>query len=70
MCMDNLSYMKEHLESISSNGIALYLEGRRVTAEELAWTCCVNEDEIYMPDIIANDIGQVEAVRYDKIKVS
>lgn len=68
MSIDNLRYMKEHLETVSGNGAALYLEGKRVSPEELAWTCCVNEQDVYMPDIITNERGMVKEVRYDRIR--
>ena len=65
---DVLDNMKERLEKIVKEGEDLYLDGRQVSAEELAWACCVNEEAVYMPDYIVNQDGKLTQLRYDRVR--
>ena len=56
------------LEEIQSKGIEIYLENERSTPNEIA-DFFVKEDSIYMPDYILNENGEVEEIRYDRIKI-
>lgn len=67
---DEMHDMKERLESIVKEGADLYLDGRRVSAEELARTCCVNEEAVYMPDYVLNQEGRLTQLRYDKVRLT
>jgi hypothetical protein len=55
------------LKNISNKGIALYLDGKAATPDEIAFHC-VNEDEaLYMPDYILDEKGVLKEIRYDKV---
>lgn len=66
---ERLQDMRKQLEEIAKDGTDLYLDGRRVSAAELAWTCCVNEDTVYMPDYVHDEDGRLTQLRYDRIKL-
>lgn len=68
MSMDNLQFMKEQLQMVYDKGTSLYLENRKVTPMELAWTCCVSESDVYMPDYIHGENGGLSEIRYNKIR--
>lgn len=65
---DALRNMREHLEKAAKDGAELYLGERRVSAGELAWACCVNEEAIYMPDYILGRDGRLAQLRYDRVE--
>ncbi len=54
------------LENSQKKGVALYLNGRSATPDEIA-DCCVNEETLYMPDYVMDDAGILKEIRYDKI---
>ena len=55
-----------NLTNISEQGVALYLNGKASTPDEIA-ACCVNDEMLYMPDYVIDDKGAVTEVRYDKV---
>lgn len=61
--------LREHLEEFERSGTALYLDGKLTTAEELARTCSVNEETVYMPDYVLDEAGKLRQLRYDKIRM-
>ncbi len=65
-----LNDMRVRLEGIARGGADLYLEGRRVSAAELAWTYCVNEEAVYMPDYVLNQDGRLTELRYDRVRLT
>lgn len=65
---DELHDMKERLEEIAKDGAELYLDGKRVSAEELAQTCCLNEEAVYMPDYVLGQDGRLTQLRYDRVR--
>jgi len=65
---DELCHMKQRLEGTVQNGTDLYLDGRKVSAAELAWTCCVNEEAVYMPDYVMRADGSLAQLRYDRVR--
>ncbi len=65
---DELHNMKERLEGIAKKGTELYLDGKPISAEELAQTCCLNEEAVYMPDYVLGQDGRLTQLRYDKIR--
>lgn len=62
--------MREHLEGLAKEGTDLYLEGRKVSAAELAWAYCVNEEAVYMPDYVVNQDGRLTQLRYDRVRLT
>ena len=60
--------MKEHLEGIEKSGAALYLEGKRMSAEELAKVCCVNEEAVYLADYVLDEAGRLTRLCYDRVR--
>lgn len=67
---DMMHDMKERLEGLEENGADLYLDGRKVSAEELAWQCCVNEEAVYMPDYVIGQDGRLIQLRYDRVRLT
>lgn len=59
--------MYSALEDISHQGIALYLDGQLATPEEIANRHFVNEQNIYMPDYVINNTGELVELRFDRI---
>jgi hypothetical protein len=55
------------LVNISNQGIALYLEGRPATPDEIANHCVGESDALYMPDYIMDEKGKLKEIRYDKV---
>lgn len=47
-------------------GVALFLDGRPSTPEEIAYRC-LEEKEVYMPDYVLDDHGILQELRYDKV---
>lgn len=56
------------LSFFETNGVKIYLNGVLSTPEEIADTYYLNEDCIYMPDYVISDTGNLEEVRYDKVR--
>ena len=55
------------LEKHASNGISLYLAGRKSTPLEVVDAVLVKEDSDYMADYVRDDDGCLVQVRYDRI---
>ena len=66
---DEMMDMRLYLEKIEQSGADLYLEGRKTTAVELARTCCVNEEAVYMPDYVLDEAGRLMQLRYDIVRL-
>ena len=60
------SQLTEELQAIESNGISLWLEGRRSNSNQIAETRCGNEANAYMRDYRYKG-GIVTEVRFDTI---
>ena len=58
--------MRSRLESILSQGIELYLDGKPSSPAGIVERF-VREDAVYMPDFDIDDEGALTQVRYDKI---
>ena len=58
--------MLSNLSTISKKGITLYLNGLSSTPDEIA-DICVNEDTLYMPDYVMDELGVLKEIRYDKV---
>ncbi len=54
------------LEYNQKKGVALYLNGRSATPDEIA-SRCVNEEPLYMPDYVMDEAGILKEIRYDEI---
>ena len=67
---EELQDMRERLEGIARDGADLYLDGSKVSAAQLAWVCCVNEETVYMPDYVTNQDGRLTELRYDKVRLT
>ena len=66
--MCNHTDLKIQLEEVRSKCVEIYLENEKSTPNEIA-DFFVKEDSIYMPDYILNKNGEVEEIRYDRIKI-
>jgi hypothetical protein len=64
----NSSTFCESLEELCAGGVALFLDGRPATPGEIA-NKCREETEIYMPDYVLDDHGNLQELRYDKVSV-
>ncbi len=58
--------MKDKLESILSQGIELYLDGRPASPAGIVERF-VREDTVYMPDFVISEEGILVQIRYDKV---
>jgi len=58
--------MLSNLASISKKGITLYLNGHSSTPDEIA-DICVNDETLYMPDYVMDELGVLKEIRYDKV---
>lgn len=65
---DMMHDMRERLEGFAEKGTDLYLDGRKVSAAELAWQCYVNEEAVYMPDYVVGQDGRLLQLRYDRVR--
>ena len=66
---NSMQGMRTHLEEMEKSGATLYLDGKQTTAEELARTCCVNEEAVYMPDYVLDEAGKLTQLRYDRVRL-
>ncbi|HJA92525.1 MAG TPA: hypothetical protein H9717_05350 [Candidatus Eisenbergiella merdipullorum] len=60
--------LKKHLKKMKKQGVALYLEGKPASPDEIAKKYYVREDSVYMPDYVTDEEGKLTEVRYDKVK--
>lgn len=58
--------LRDNLEIMHKNGIALFLEGEPSTPAQIVGKC-VQEDSCYMADYVIDDRGYLTEVRYDKV---
>lgn len=58
--------IRAQLERIRHWGARLYLNGEQATEEDIL-SKCVNEDTIYMPDYVVDEVGNLQEVHYDEI---
>ena len=65
---EDMFRLEEQLARVVKDGAELYLEGERASAQEVAWTCMVNEEAIYMPDYVLDDSGRIAQLRYDRVR--
>ena len=68
MSESNSSTFCESLEQLRAGGVALFLDGRPATPCEIA-NRCREETEIYMPDYVLDNHGNLQELRYDKVSV-
>ena len=54
------------LEEIEREGVFLYIEERSSSASEI-YRECFNEEAIYMPDYVMDNMGRLKELRYHKI---
>lgn len=64
---DDTPKIKKRLETIAQSGVALYLDGKEVSPEEIAGLYAVCENMTYMPDYVTDEKGVLTEVRYDKV---
>lgn len=55
------------LENHVSNGISLYLAGKKSTPLEVVDAVLVKDENDYMADYVRDDNGSLVQVRYDRI---
>ena len=65
---DEIIAMKCRLESVFRKGVELYINDE-LTSPANIMDCMVNENEIYMPDYILDDVGELVQIRFDRISV-
>ncbi|MBQ7954465.1 MAG: hypothetical protein IJ282_01825 [Lachnospiraceae bacterium] len=68
MCKGEKQVLKENLEIMCRNGVALFLEGEPSTPGEIIGKC-VGEDSMYMADYVLNEEGYLTELRYDLVSV-
>ncbi|MBQ7360203.1 MAG: hypothetical protein IJW63_08925 [Lachnospiraceae bacterium] len=66
MAESNSDNLYQNLEQLRMGGVALFLDGRPSTPEEIAYRC-LEEKEVYMPDYVLDDHGILQELRYDKV---
>ena len=65
---EDMFRLEEQLARAEKGGAKLYLEGERASAQEVAWTCMINEEAIYMPDYVLDESGRIAELRYDRVR--
>lgn len=65
---EDMFRLEQQLTRIVKGGTELYLEGERASAQEVAWTCMVNEEAVYMPDYVLDESGRLAQLRYDRVR--
>lgn len=59
------------LEQYASHGIAILLEGYVSTPEEIASTCLLKEDSVYMCDFVFSESDQrLQELHFDKLYIT
>lgn len=58
----------QRLRKWEEKGISLYLDGDPASSESVA-RCCVNEENLYMPDYVTDKEGKIKEIRYDRISL-
>lgn len=65
---EDMFRLEEQLERFVEGGTKLYLEGQRASAQEVAWACMVNEEAVYMPDYVFDELGRLDELYYDRVR--
>lgn len=55
------------LEDISQQGVRLYIDGREASPREIVEKYYLNEEQIYMQDIVISDCGEWTEMHFDKV---
>ncbi len=58
--------IRMQMQKVQERGVCLYVDDHPATPEEVACKC-VQEQTVYMPDYVLNDMGVLEQVRFDRI---
>ncbi len=58
--------IRMQMQKAQEQGVSLYVDDHPASPEEVACKC-VQEQTVYMPDYILNDMGILEQVRFDRI---
>ena len=58
--------IRMQLQKVQERGVGLYVDNRPASPDEVACKC-VQEQTVYMPDYVLNDMGILEQVRFDRI---
>lgn len=58
--------IRMQMQKVQERGVCLYVDDHPATPEEVACKC-VQEQIVYMPDYVLNDMGILEQVRFDRI---
>ena len=58
--------MRMQLQKVQERGVGLYMDDRPASPEEVVRKC-MQEETVYMPDYVLNDMGILEQVRFDRI---
>jgi len=58
--------IRMQLQKVQERGVDLYVDNRPASPDEVACKC-VQEQTVYMPDYVLNDMGILEQVRFDRI---
>ena len=58
--------IRMQLQKVQERGVCLYVDNQPASPDEVACKC-VQEQNIYMPDYVLNDMGILEQVRFDRI---
>lgn len=69
--MTELNSAREHmmllLEQMSSHGVELFVDGQAALPKEAA-ASAVYEDSPYMADYVFGDTGNIEQIRFDRVR--
>lgn len=58
--------IRMQLQKVQEQGVCLYVDNMPASPDEVACKC-VQEQTVYMPDYVLNDMGILEQVRFDRI---
>lgn len=58
--------IRMQLQKVQERGVSLYVDNQPASPDEVACKC-VQEQNVYMPDYVLNDMGILEQVRFDRI---
>lgn len=58
--------IRMQLQKVQERGVGLYVDNLPASPDEVACKC-VQEQTVYMPDYVLNDMGILEQVRFDRI---
>lgn len=58
--------IRMQLQKVQEQGVCLYMDDQPASPDEVACKY-VQEQSVYMPDYVLNEMGILEQVRFDKI---